>query len=236
MNFINNIPFQWSAFDDTFTISGVQIFCLSVNNHLKQLEFYTTILDSEEILEASKFYRNEDRERFIICRAVLKNTLGLYLKISPGFIKIIPDQNKKPVIEDYGYLHFNVSHSKDCIAFAIADTNVGIDVEYINDNFNYSLIAQSCFTIAEINYIKESFTPVYKFFKLWTRKEALLKADGKGLNDDMNTLNCLNDLHKSDMKGSFDNNYIINSFEIDKNYIASIAYSCPGKKLMFYEI
>jgi len=234
MNFINNISFEWSAFDDTFTGSGVHIFRLSVNNHLEQLEFYTKILDSEELLRASKFFRNEDRERFIICRAVLKKLTGLYLKRTPELIKIIPDSNKKPVIKDYRHLHFNVSHSAECIVFAISDSTVGIDVEYINDNFNYGLIAQSCFTIAEINYINESCHPVNEFFKLWTRKEALLKADGKALNDSMNTLNCLNDFYESDIK--YFNNYIINSFEIEKNYIASIAFNYPEKELTFYRI
>lgn len=236
MSPVNILPFEWSAFNDTFARSGIHIFRLSVNNHLQQLDIYTKILDAEEILRASKFYKKEDRERFITGRAVLKKLLGLYLKRSPELIKIIPDQNKKPVIKDYRHLHFNVSHSKDCIAFAIADTNVGIDVEYINDNFNYSLIAQSCFTIAEINYIKESFIPVNEFFKIWTRKEALLKADGKGLNDDMNALNCLNDVSQSDITSSGLSNYIIHSFELEEDYVASISHNCPEKELTFYRI
>ncbi len=236
MNTINILPFEWSAFDDTFTRSGIHIFRLSVNSHLKQLDIYTKILDSEEILRASAFYKNEDRERFIICRAVLKKLLGLYLKRSPELIKIIPGQNKKPVIKDDRYLHFNVSHSKDCIAFAVADTDTGIDVEYMDENFNYHSIEEMCFTPAEINYIKESSIPVNEFFKLWTRKEALLKADGQGLNNDMNKLNCLKDFHVSEIKGSHYNNYVINSFKIEKNYIASIAYNCPEKELTFYRI
>ncbi len=236
MSPVNILPFEWSAFNDTFARSGIHIFRLSVNNHLQQLDIYTKILDAEEILRASKFYKKEDRERFITGRAVLKKLLGLYLKRSPELIKIIPDQNRKPVIKDYRHLHFNVSHSKDCIAFAIADTNVGIDVECINDNFNYSLTAQSCFTVGEINYIKESFVPVKEFFKLWTRKEAILKANGNGLSDEMNKLNCLNDFLKSDIPGSGVSNYIIHSFEIEKNYIAGIAYNCLEKELTFYRI
>jgi len=236
MNTINILPFEWSAFDETFTRSGIHIFRLSVNNHLRQLDVYRKTLDSKETLRASAFFRNEDRERFIICRAMLKKILGLYLKMSPKLIQIIPDQNKKPVIKDYRYLHFNVSHSKNCVAFAISNSSVGIDVEYIKENFSYHSIAEGCFTVAEIQYLKESAKPENGFFTLWTRKEALLKTTGKGLNDDMNKINCLNSFPISEIEGPDYSAYTLKSFEIEENYIASVAYNYQGKELQFYKI
>lgn len=213
----------------------IHIFRICINNQLEKLSFYTNLLDTEELLRAARFFRREDKERFIICRGALKQLLGSYLQTKPHTIKIILNEQKKPVIKDSPYLHFNISHSQKCIAFAISDSSVGIDVEYINENFEFHAIAQTCFTITEMLSLNENCNPAYQFFKIWTRKEALLKADGKGLNDDMNKSDCLNDCSVNEIAGSGNDTYTINSFEIDKNYIAGIAYSGREKKLRFYD-
>ena len=227
---------DWLQFNNSLVDSEINIFRLFVSNHLHQLALYKSLLNSQELFRASKFFKCEDRERFIISRAVLKKLLGLCTNLAPQTIVIVSDKNEKPILKDCSHIHFNISHSKNCITFAISNKSVGIDVEYLNENFNYRSIIEACFTVSEIYFIKESPKPVRDFFKLWTRKEAFLKAIGKGLNDDMNKLNCLSSFPANEIEVSDYNNYTIRSFGIEKEYIASIAYQCEEKQLLFYEI
>lgn len=213
----------------------VHIFRICIDDHLEKLNSYTNLLNAQESLRALRFFKAEDRERFIICRGALKQLLGRYLNSAPETIVIVADDRKKPFIKNDQCLHFNVSHSKKCIVFAISNSNVGIDVEYISEKFNFHPVAQTCFTPAELNSLKESCNATYQFYKIWTRKEAFLKAIGKGINDDMNKSDCLNDCSVNEIAGSGNDTYTINSFEIDKNYIAGIAYSGREKKLRFYD-
>ena len=87
------------------------------------------------------------------------------------------ESSGKPFFEDYPNFHFNISHSENLIAVAVADSPVGVDIEKKRDaNLK---IAQRFFTEEEKNFVKDSDS----FFYVWTRKEALLKKMGEGLKD-----------------------------------------------------
>ena len=228
---MNILPAKFHNYNIALSKTEIQIFHLSVNLHREQLESYENILQPEELARTSSFFKREDRERFVIGRGVLKHLSGLYLNSFPQLIEIVSDQNKKPIIKGCENLHFNVSHSKNYIVFAFSHYEIGIDVEYINDEFDYKPIAKECFTKNEIQYLEESDKPVKEFFKLWTRKEALLKATGKGLSDDMNKIDCLNQTCVSTIRDPGYDNYTIESFEIEKDYVGGIAYKDSEKKL-----
>lgn len=233
---MNLLPANFHNYNIALSDTEVQAFHLSISAHRKQLQSYEKILQPQELARTSRFFKIEDRERFVIGRGVLKHLSALYVNLAPELIEIISGQNKKPIIKGYGHLHFNISHSKDCIVFAFSNSGIGIDVEYINEDFNYKPIIKNCFTNNEIQYIEESDKPVKAFFKLWTRKESLLKAAGKGLIDDMNKLECLEQTCVSEMAGLRYDNYRIDSFEIERDYIGGISYNSSGKTLSIYEI
>ena len=65
---------------------------------------------------------------------------------------------------------------------------LGIDVEHCKD-FNYqSMLSQ--FNENEQNYILQHPTPLEAFYHLWVKKESLVKAEGIGLTDELNKLDC----------------------------------------------
>jgi 4'-phosphopantetheinyl transferase len=72
-------------------------------------------------------------------------------------------------------IHFNISHSANYVACAIADTPVGIDIEGRRKVNN--AVAKRYFTEEEIKSIHSD----EDFFKIWTFKEALGKYTGEGL-------------------------------------------------------
>ncbi len=83
---------------------------------------------------------------------------------------------------------FNISHSKNLVVCAIVrNGRIGIDTEYIKDVDHTEFY--NCFTREEIEKIESASNPLPVFYECWTRKEAILKALGTGLNDKMNTIN-----------------------------------------------
>lgn len=69
------------------------------------------------------------------------------------------------------------------------------------------------------------------------RKEALLKATSKGVDDDLPNVPSLDGLHdiKKEIIGS-DESWAVSSFKIEDNYIGSIAYKSAQQKVVFFDI
>jgi 4'-phosphopantetheinyl transferase len=144
------------------------------------------VLDAQERALARRFLRDVPRRRFIAGRAALRRLLGRYLQIDPREVRLTSDSNGKPrlAITHARDLRFNVSHSEDAIACAIAHgREVGVDIERIRADLPVAAIAEQFFAPEEIAALR-SLPPaaqVEAFFVCWTRKEAYVKAIGKGL-------------------------------------------------------
>lgn len=92
--------------------------------------------------------------------------------------------------------YFSISHCKQAIAVAVADTPVGIDIETLRHP-SESLIEKTM-NEQERHQIAAAESPDNMFTALWTRKEAVLKYQGTGIIDDLhNVLSNLNDLRIS---------------------------------------
>ena len=70
---------------------------------------------------------------------------------------------------------FNVSHTSGLVAIALADKDVGVDVEKIRT------VNQSIIDYVSSQSEKQTIKSDKDFFKVWTAKESLAKAQGKGL-------------------------------------------------------
>lgn len=86
-------------------------------------------------------------------------------------------------------LQFNISHSHELALCAItASRAIGVDIEYLRPLPDAEPLAQRFFSKAE--HARIQVLPVDEqaqvFFRLWTGKEAYLKATGKGLSHPLN--------------------------------------------------
>lgn len=90
-------------------------------------------------------------------------------------------ENGKPYLENQAGLHFNISHSGEYAAVAIAENPVGVDIEQIRP-VSEGVISRVC-TDEEREYLRKSDNKDRDFIKLWTLKECAVKASGKGLSD-----------------------------------------------------
>jgi 4'-phosphopantetheinyl transferase len=193
-------------------------------------------LNNQEQIRANSYVRVVDAKRYIICRATLKRLLALYSNKSVVEIELQYRDNRKPFLtSDDLKPEFNVTHSGDLAMIAIGNDDVGIDLEMVENDFSYGEILDHFFSKAEINAIRTATAPRNLFYKLWTRKEALLKATGVGIINALNEVEVLNGPRKLDGRliGS-DKDFKISSFSVDDAYVASV--STTAIDLKFYHV
>jgi 4'-phosphopantetheinyl transferase len=90
----------------------------------------------------------------------------------------------KPFAPDLPGLDFNMSHARDRVAIAFARAQpLGVDIEHIDRRVAVDELARRFFACAEAEALAalSAERRVSAFLRLWTRKEALLKAIGAGL-------------------------------------------------------
>jgi 4'-phosphopantetheinyl transferase len=145
------------------------------------------ILSADERTRAERFYFQKDRERFIVARGLLRVILGRYTNMEPSQLQFCYNPYGKPDLanESGGNgLCFNLSHSDGLALYAITrGRQIGVDIERIRPDLAGDQIAERFFSPREVKALRSlppSLQPV-GFFNCWTRKEAYIKARGKGL-------------------------------------------------------
>lgn len=142
-------------------------------------------LSIEEKIKAGRFIYNHDRRRYIISHGFLRSVLSKYFNRTPSEIRFGEGVHNKPFIlaNQEPIIHFNLSHAADVAVVAVSDRPVGIDIEYLDANFPFvEVISQFMSEKEKSDFLRLSPSEQMKaFYYCWTRKEAYVKALGKGL-------------------------------------------------------
>ncbi len=182
------------------------------------------LLSEKEIDIARRFRQEVDRLRFTTGRQMLRLLASQYLSVAPEAIFFFSERHQKPVISsplDRPF-HFNISHSGEWVLIAFADSELGVDIEEIKSSFSFQAIIEDQFSETESNFLHNSSDPLDSFYTLWTRKEALLKAWGTGLKEDLREIPCLDGVHELP---SINSSWQLNSFMMEDHYKAALAYA-----------
>ncbi len=165
----------------------VHVFSFDLDMEEKHIRILRRNLSEEEQKRADRFKFEKHRNRFTVSHSILRILLAHYLDINPASIQYRYSEKGKPELEANGNfipLYFNMSHSGKKAIFAFSgDVPVGIDIEYIKPFQDVERIAKRFFSKAEYDALNLLEPPkrLIAFFKLWTLKEAYLKATGKGI-------------------------------------------------------
>jgi 4'-phosphopantetheinyl transferase len=147
------------------------------------LDRFRLLLSAEEQTRAERFRLAMHRNRFVVARATLRFLLGSLLGEAPQTLPLLVGHDGKPYLPGYP-LHFNLSHSGDLAIVGVSRSRrLGIDVEEIRPLSDITHLAQN-FTEQESRRFQPDAVPQLpprSFFECWTRKEAVMKATGKGL-------------------------------------------------------
>jgi 4'-phosphopantetheinyl transferase len=150
------------------------------------------LLSAEERNRAERFVFERDASRFRLGRAMLRLGLAWYLQRPPREISLRAAGRGKPCLGETSELYFNLTHSGGLGLLAFTTVGeVGIDIEEIRYDVDGLDIARANFTDKEAAMIAAAHHPQKQaevFLRFWTRKEAVLKADGCGIFDGLNML------------------------------------------------
>jgi phosphopantetheine--protein transferase-like protein len=220
---------------------SVQFYLGQTEDLIPLLPMLRVLLSQDERLRADKFHFESDRNTYVLCHSLLRKVISNKLLKDPSEVKIIYDANKKPWLNG-NPLFFNLSHTRDAFAFAISDNvRIGIDLENFDRNIDFKAIIRTFFSIGEEKFILEDQEKSRdRFFLLWTRKEAFLKALGTGIIDtlqDVEVFRNENYIKRESFKNILDENYFcdhfIYSMKADNNYL-SVAVPAKSKILIYH--
>lgn len=228
----------WQVWSADAAIRDLAVFRVSLSDAAGWLTYLEPLLSPDERERAARYRRRDDQLRFSCTRALLRMLLGRFTNQPPGQLTFGRGFARKPELLDSVGWHFNVSHSSDWLLIAIGRGPVGIDLEWINPDFPFQDVSQLSFSPDEQQYIESCSDLCGCFYQLWTRKEALVKATGKGMDDLFDRVPSLLGVHSVDSSviGGAGCWQVI-SFGVADGYPAAIAHNGPTRLIpSFYSL
>jgi 4'-phosphopantetheinyl transferase len=144
-------------------------------------------LDTEELSRANRFVFERHRLRYVAAHGMLRQLLSAYVGIAPDRIELGRARYGKPYLLGDGArsaLRFNLAHSSDLMLVAIGvRRELGVDLEFIGRRRDVAGIARHFFSPNEVTTLTAlpADERLAAFYRCWTRKEAYIKACGRGL-------------------------------------------------------
>lgn len=189
---------------------------------------FSDYLDETERKKADGFRFEFLRKNYLVSHYAMREILSFYLNVLPKNIRFSVNSFGKPFVKTTDEtVYFNLSHSgKWCVLGICKSGEIGIDIEEIRLDFDEEEISKRFFSSFEcelLDSVEDAFRQK-AFFKIWTKKEAFVKAIGKGLTIPLQNFTVLGDAFTK--SGSFkieENLYIYEDWhffdlEIGKNY------------------
>ena len=165
-------------------------------------------LDGEEWERWSRYPYTGPQRQFLLCRAALRAILCERLGCENEDLAFPTTEQGKPwavVAGEPAPVSFNVSHSGRHGLIAVAPRGrLGIDVEELAPRRNLDLLMDGMLGEEERGEIAslEGNVQLRSFFRIWTMKEALLKAQGRGLLEDATAFQVPRAMRRGARKGT----------------------------------
>jgi 4'-phosphopantetheinyl transferase len=215
--------------------NGVNVWTVAIENHSEFAQYLT----ADETVMFGNIKIAEHQQRMRNTRGLLRFLLGHYLQMSPAKIQFEKGQYGKPFYQHKSHLCFNVSHSKQYATVAINYQNdIGVDIEAIRPLENITTLAQRIFSESEQAYLfsLSADTQLSGFYKLWTRKEAVIKTNGEGLHATLATIST------TDLNGNIINPIVylkndhlqLTDISAPSEFCTALVY--PKNKILFQQI
>jgi 4'-phosphopantetheinyl transferase len=140
------------------------------------------LLSPDEQARAQRLRIPEKRQRFVAARTALRRVLADTTGQPAESLIFGYGPQGKPYLVNAHACYFNLAHSEDTALIAVAGGSVGIDLEHLRPLPSMVEMAQIAFSPQEQDALASlpDTERLSAFFRIWTRKEALMKARGEG--------------------------------------------------------
>lgn len=173
--------------------AGIEVYRLDLDLESDPLHAWP-LLTPDERAYASRFVRRADRVRFAATRAAARRLLAMRIGCCPAEVPLHMTGHGKPFVDDdaQDLPLFNVAHSGAHSMVAVADATrvhqLGVDIERCDAATDMQAVLGIAFTREECDAVRAAADPVSAFYLRWVGKEAVLKAVGTGLAQDLRSV------------------------------------------------
>ena len=194
--------------------------------NLKVLEKYSDQVTAERREKVARLKSVQAKALSLGAEVLMKKALLKSFGIK-GDLIIGKSPQGKPSLLNYAGIHYNLSHSGNYVACALANGAVGLDLQKM-DRLNLDL-AKRYFAKEEVTWLFNQSIENQKkaFFDLWTIKESYMKYTGRGFSLPMSTFVVR-------FEGEFSDNPGISIFENgEKAFVFLKKYECPKNYVLW---
>lgn len=199
-------------------------------------------LSTDEIATARRLRRPADRELYLLAHVMLRDLLAHYLSSRPIEIALDTAAYGKPFLmhTQATDLRFNLSHSRDAVLCGFTrGCEIGVDIEAMAQIDGLLNIATRFFAPGEIAALtaRRGDERTRLFYRLWTRKEAYLKARGKGLGHPLNSFSVMPNLQAPPdpvirgLDGESEGTWFCYGLPAPRSYAAATVLAAPASAL-----
>lgn len=199
------------------------------------------VLDRHELDRLAALRRHADRDRFLVGAALARVALTTYLGGSPAAVRISracascgrPHGKPRLAARRVPPVEWSVTHSGDKVVVAVGLGHpLGVDVERLDRELPADELAPMVLSDHEMAVLAQ-LDPgrrVWGFYRYWTRKEAVLKAMGRGLTVPLRDVvvsgpekppRVLSDV------GAWGPAMTLHDFDVGSSYVCSLAVAAP---------
>jgi 4'-phosphopantetheinyl transferase len=173
------------------------------------------VLSPWERKRMDRFVSAADRHSYGLAHTSRRLILAMYLDCSPEQIDIRPDELGKPSVVGTKLEH-SLAHADDRGLVAVGwGRSVGVDLERVRRIPDAEALTRSAFTPRERDHLDRAGDKVGELLRLWTRKEALLKATGEGVRETTRELDVLDDQPRAGWR--------LVDLELGSDYVGTVA-------------
>lgn len=153
----------------------------------QKFDSYLCKVNAQRRMKVLRCKNEDDQKRSLLAGVLLKYAIEQEGYCYEG-VEFGISEEGKPYLVSIPRLFFSLSHSGKYAICAIADCNIGVDVEcaqrfLLRNDDKLDSVARKILSSEEFIFFESASTEERKeiFLKNWTRKEAVSKAVGKGL-------------------------------------------------------
>jgi 4'-phosphopantetheinyl transferase len=219
--------------------NDLHLWPVHIDTHRGRCDYFFDFLDEEEKNRALRFRFDKDRVNFIVAHGMLRAILSSYLACEPASLVFEWGEHKKPFVKNKIHLQFNLSHSHEMAIVAVTlNDAIGVDVERVREKEDLDDIVQRFFSRDEIDeyFSLPANQRLRAFYNGWSRKEAFIKATGKGLFQELKSFSVSMAPGKLTKVISIEKDHAalwqLHSIEISADYAAAVCWRGAIKKIV----
>jgi 4'-phosphopantetheinyl transferase len=170
----------------------VHLWHVNLDCDVSELQRLEKLLSRDEEARAARLHFARQRNLFVAARGMLRELLACYINVPAAQIRFAYGAWGKPSLEKHPSLCFNLAHCGTRALVVVAhECEVGVDIERVRTDLLTPALIDLAFCEAEKRILRqlERAAQGEAFFRLWTCKEAYIKADGRGVSLPLTQIN-----------------------------------------------